>query len=194
LRYDGFGSQLTELRASSAARAPDSAAGLRGELNYVVPDSVPAPDFAPKASTVTVRQPYSPTVRLTPFVDDDGDPEPDRLSAQWQQNAGPPGVTFAPADAFLTEATFPAPGEYQLKLRVSDGQLSDTRFARVSLYDPARTPELHETECRHEGMAKGFVSQTVHCKGDAAETWVRLEDSRTSLSAEARLPAPPQRL
>ncbi len=57
-------------------------------------------------------------------VTDDGQPAPGTLTIAWSEASGPAAVSFTDASQAKTEARFPAPGTYTLRLTASDGALS----------------------------------------------------------------------
>jgi CubicO group peptidase (beta-lactamase class C family) len=69
------------------------------------------------------------TVTLTGSASDDGRPAPASLSYAWSGS----GVTFSPANAASTTATFATEGTYVITLTVSDGALSSTDTVQVTV-------------------------------------------------------------
>jgi CubicO group peptidase (beta-lactamase class C family)/PKD repeat protein len=69
------------------------------------------------------------TVTLTGSATDDGRPTPASLSYAWSGN----GVTFNPANAATTTATFATEGTYVITLTVSDGALTATDTVQVTV-------------------------------------------------------------
>jgi hypothetical protein len=70
---------------------------------------------------------------------DDGLPNPPGVvSVAWSKVSGPGTVSFADTNVWVTTATFSEPGDYVLRLTVSDGALaaSDEAAVRVTGRDP----------------------------------------------------------
>lgn len=64
------------------------------------------------------------TLALNGTVHDDGNPTGEMLLITWRKMSGPGTVTFASATSPVTTVEFSAPGDYVLRLRASDGELS----------------------------------------------------------------------
>jgi hypothetical protein len=64
------------------------------------------------------------TASLSGSVTDDGLPAPPALSIAWSKTSGPGTVTFSPANAAVSTASFSAAGTYVLRLTANDGALS----------------------------------------------------------------------
>lgn len=64
-------------------------------------------------------------------VNDEGLPRGGTVSTTWKQVGGPGAVTFADPGAIDTQATFSAPGLYEIELHASDGELENV--ARVNV-------------------------------------------------------------
>lgn len=71
------------------------------------------------------------TAALAGTVTDDGLPTPPTLTVTWSKTSGPGTVTFSPANAAATTATFSAAGTYVVRLTASDGALSSYDEAQV---------------------------------------------------------------
>ncbi len=91
---------VASLRFAFAARAEGSEAMLRGELDFWVSNSYQPALFTPTtAGTFTLSQPFTPTVRLTPFVDVIYLPAGD-VPMKWSRlDASDPLVFFHPGSA-----------------------------------------------------------------------------------------------
>ena len=76
-------------------------------------------------------------------VSDDGLPS-GTLTTTWSVVAGPGAVSFANANAVDTNASFGAPGSYQLRLTASDGQLAGQDDVLVSVADPSAAGVLEQ--------------------------------------------------
>jgi hypothetical protein len=72
---------------------------------------------------------------LDATVSDDGKPTPPALTYAWSQDSGPAGgtATFATPSAEDTGVTFNLDGVYDLRLTVSDGDLSNSDVVRVTV-------------------------------------------------------------
>lgn len=79
------------------------------------------------------RHTDQPQISLQGLVRDDGKPGNQPLAIAWELLEGPGPVTFAPATAAGTQASFPQPGDYTLRLTASDGEfwLSDMTVVHV---------------------------------------------------------------
>jgi hypothetical protein len=78
------------------------------------------------------------TLPINGTVTDDGLPAPPNLSITWTKTSGPGTVTFTPANAAATTASFSAAGTYVLRLSASDGALSSSDEVQVTV-SPANT-------------------------------------------------------
>ncbi len=61
---------------------------------------------------------------LNGSVTDDGLPTPPALTMAWSKTSGPGTVTFSPANAAVSTASFSVAGTYVLRLMANDGELS----------------------------------------------------------------------
>jgi RHS repeat-associated protein len=84
------------------------------------------------------------TTTLNGVVTDDGLPY-GTLTSSWTQVNGPALVTFANVSQPVTQATFPVAGNYQLRLTATDGQLTSTGDAYVSVNPATGAPSLSIT-------------------------------------------------
>jgi hypothetical protein len=112
--------------------------GALGTVDSVQVTVLPQ-NFAPTVSAgldKTIVLPASAS--LDGNVDDDGLPAPASLTTTWSAVSGPGAVTFVNASAVVTQASFTAPGIYQLRLNASDGALSaaDTMQVTVMVSHP----------------------------------------------------------
>jgi hypothetical protein len=71
------------------------------------------------------------TLALAGTVTDDGLPTPPTLTIAWSLVSGPGSVTFSPANAASTTASFSTAGTYVLRLSASDGALSSSDDVQV---------------------------------------------------------------
>jgi hypothetical protein len=70
---------------------------------------------------------------LAGSVSDDGIPEGSGLAVGWSVVSGPKEVTFEDASSQTAQATFPAPGDYTLRLTASDGLVSASDDVMVTV-------------------------------------------------------------
>ncbi len=75
---------------------------------------------------------------LNGTVSDDGLPSPPSLTTTWSMVSGPGLVTFLDPNAVDTQASFSTSGTYVLRLTASDGSLSTSDQAQITVY-PAGT-------------------------------------------------------
>jgi hypothetical protein len=75
---------------------------------------------------------------LTGEVQDDGLPRESKLIVSWRKTGGSGAVTFSSTDTASTQATFGAPGEYELELVGSDGE--KTNSVKVKVIVASATP------------------------------------------------------
>jgi chitodextrinase len=78
---------------------------------------------------------FGDAVALDALATDDHDPAFPSLSFAWSTPSGPGGAraTFSNPNALATSATFPAPGNYVLRLTASDGQLATSDDVAVQV-------------------------------------------------------------
>jgi hypothetical protein len=101
--------------------------------------TVQANNTAPTVSAGPDLEVFLPAqAALNGTVTDDGLPTPPALTTAWSVVSGPGTVTFANANAVDTQAGFSTAGTYVLMLTASDGALSRTDQAVVTVY-PAGT-------------------------------------------------------
>ena len=80
----------------------------------------------------TTTMPYT-SVTLNGAAADDGLPQGSHLIVGWTQVSGPAQATFSVPNAVVTQATFPAVGDYLLKLTASDGEFSTSATVTVTM-------------------------------------------------------------
>ena len=104
----------------------------------------PVANSAPQVSAGDDRSTTQPrdTIFLNGAAADDGLPA-DTLIVGWTQLAGPATAVFANPDVLSSAVTFPAPGDYDLRLSVGDGEFTITDDVRVQVID-AGVPRLLE--------------------------------------------------
>ncbi len=92
-----------------------------------------APVISGLPATATLAWPAAP-LALAATVTDDGLPNPPAaLTLSWTTVSGPGTVTFSPANAASTSATFSAAGLYVIRLTASDGALPSTQDIAVTV-------------------------------------------------------------
>jgi RHS repeat-associated protein len=75
-------------------------------------------------------------------VQDDGLPAGAAVTQQWSKVSGPGTVTFGNASALATSASFNAPGDYVLRLRASDSELTGQAQMTVHVLAPNQPPQV----------------------------------------------------
>ncbi|MEO7100839.1 MAG: tandem-95 repeat protein [Luteolibacter sp.] len=107
----------------------------RATITVLAESAPPAPNTAPTFSLGPDIIASARTVELSPTVLDDGKPN-HTLTASWDYDRGPAAPRFdLPANATGPQAsiTFPLPGIYEIRLTVSDGELSSSDVVRVEV-------------------------------------------------------------
>ena len=101
----------------------------------VLPPPEPAANQAPLVDAGPNQQIiFGASGSLDGTVSDDGLPAaPGSLTTNWSQIDGPGIVAFGNPSAVDTTATFTAPGDYQLRLTVSDGEFTRSDTVSVSV-------------------------------------------------------------
>ena len=126
-----------------------------GIIQWKVHDSGKSPAFPPLVSAGVERTVVMPGKtylhgKITGF-------QPDAEMLQsirpippviWSKQSGPGQVTFADATSATTTATFPAPGNYQLKLTVSAGDTSASDIVHVNVQQALNLPRLEPVYTR----------------------------------------------
>src|SRR5262249_32006899 len=109
--------------------------------------------------TVTVNKPNMPpsvnagpdltitlptnTVTLNGTATDDGLPAGSKLTITWSKVSGPGTVTFSSPNAAVTTASFSVDGTYVVRLTASDGDLSSSDDATVTVVPQNRAPVVN---------------------------------------------------
>jgi hypothetical protein len=83
------------------------------------------------------------TASLAGTVTDDGQPTPPTLTIAWTKTSGPGTVTFSPANAAASTASFSAAGTYLLRLTANDGALSAYDEVQVTVSAANRAPTVN---------------------------------------------------
>jgi RHS repeat-associated protein len=122
--------------------------------------------------TITVLPPnHAPTVNagadqsislfsaanLNGSLSDDGYPLGNSLTSTWSKLSGPGEVTFAGANTTVTTATFSLPGNYVLRLTVSDSELTNQDDVTITVNDPRVPPIADFVVPESTGTAGAFV-------------------------------------
>lgn len=103
--------------------ASDSALSATSDVTITIaPANTPPVVNAGQSQSVV----FPANITITGSYVDDGLPSGGTVSATWSQISGPPNatITFGDTHALSTTATFSEPGQYRLRLTVSDGELS----------------------------------------------------------------------
>jgi len=105
--------------------------------------TVTNPNQAPVVSAGFYNSISLPTnsLTLTPYVSDDGLPN-NTLTVAWTQVNGPAPVTFTNPNQASTSVTFPIAGTYQLRLTVSDSQLTSTSDTYIAVNPSDSGPKI----------------------------------------------------
>ncbi len=87
------------------------------------------------------------TVRLQGSFQDDGLPNPPGVTTiHWTQKQGPAQVEFQDPQAWITEATFPAPGTYLLELTANDGAFTAQDTVTIQVAGPPQPPQIQSVQ------------------------------------------------
>ncbi len=111
----------------------DGALITRDDVVVTVTDPVNQPPTANAGADRTVVMPTTAT--LTGTVTDDGLPVSGTLTTIWSQVSGPGTVTFLDATTPATTATFSQVGTYVVRLTATDGDLTTSDDATVTVTD-----------------------------------------------------------
>jgi RHS repeat-associated protein len=82
------------------------------------------------------------TVSLNGVAGDDGLPAGSALNTTWSLVSGPGSINFSDIHSTASTATFPAPGDYVLKLTASDGQLQSSDNVSVTVVTRNQPPTV----------------------------------------------------
>ena len=135
--------------SSATAAQPTFSATHRGQYVFSLVVNDGAVDSAPDTVTITAGN-GSPSVdagaperhfyinNTVPLTGAAADPEGDRLTYLWELVSAPSGNTGAIANPIALSTSFvpTAPGDYRLRLTVSDGASSTSDTALVTVYSP----------------------------------------------------------
>jgi hypothetical protein len=125
------------------------------EIVITVIDETQPPNEAPQ---VAASAPSSVTLpdaaALNGTVSDDGLPGP--YTVAWSTISGPGAVSFADVTAEDTMATFPAAGEYVLRLTADDGEMTSAAEVTVTVSDPGPT---EVTESYSDSLNRRWTSR-----------------------------------
>jgi DUF1680 family protein len=116
-----------------------------GILEWKVYDSGKSPDFPPVVRAGADRVVVLPgKTYLSGAVR--GVAKDRKVATTWSQDSGPGGVTFTDAADPVTTASFPAPGEYVLRLTATAGKLSASGTLHVRAEPPPPATHLTRVE------------------------------------------------
>jgi hypothetical protein len=111
--------------------------------NFVHDAGGPVANQAPVVSAGPDQSVTLPaTASLDGSANDDGLPSPPALSVSWSQVSGPGSVTFGSANQTDTTASFSVAGPYVLRLTATDGSLSASDEATVTVLAPNAAPTV----------------------------------------------------
>ncbi|WP_367873383.1 DUF5060 domain-containing protein [Luteolibacter sp. Populi] len=109
-------------------------------------------------------------IALSGSATDDGLPAGSSLALTWTRSSGPAAVSFSPANAATTSATFSAAGTYVLRLTASDGQLSTSDEVTVTVISDIIDNEIPTVDAGPNSSA--FLTGTsvqVNLAGSASD-------------------------
>ena len=101
--------------AYRVARQVDSATAERGVCINTSPTI-----FVASRMEAVVGEPLEVVAR----IGDDGLPRESQLSIRWRKVSGPSDIAISAADAEVMSVTFSSPGEYELEVSATDGEMS----------------------------------------------------------------------
>jgi Tol biopolymer transport system component len=90
-------------------------------------------------------------VVLVVTVSDDGLPRGGRVTAAWSQTTGPGRVTFQDTGHVRTVASFSEPGDYDLRLSVTDSDVTVTRDVSIAAISPDAIAPRSEPKLSPDG-------------------------------------------
>lgn len=86
---------------------------------------------------------------LSAQVTDDGIGQPEGfLSTHWSLVSGPQPVEFCTPEQASTQVIFPAPGQYQLQIKATDGLLETTAVTTITILEPVCPVGDIDGDCR----------------------------------------------
>ncbi|HEV7403159.1 MAG TPA: hypothetical protein VGO11_09545 [Chthoniobacteraceae bacterium] len=118
---------------------------FHGEFRWNSDSQAASVNQAPQAAfTLPESVDAGTPLSLQPAITDDGLPAGSPVQAHWEiLGAGAAYGTFADADAAATTVTFREPGNYTLRLRVSDGEKEDVVERAIRVDSPLGRNLLH---------------------------------------------------
>jgi len=129
--FDAVGSYVVRLTATDGS--------LSAADNATVTITAPVQNQAPTANAGTdTAGTAGNAVALNGSAADDGLPAGSSVTVTWAKVSGPGNVAFANANAAVTTATFDAAGAYVVSLTATDGPLSATDEAAVTITAPVQ--------------------------------------------------------
>ena len=105
------------------------------QLTVTRPNQPPVVNAGPDAAIAA-----GASAALAGTASDDGVPTGASLTPAWSRLSGPGAVTFANSASLATAATFSAPGEYVLRLLVSDSQFTGSDLVNITVAAPNQPP------------------------------------------------------
>ena len=138
------------------------------------------PNEAPEVSlAVSATATAGEQISLNAVVSDDGLPD-GTLSYIWRKESGEGDVSFSPADAATTSATFSRAGEYTVVLEVSDGELSSADSMVVSVMASNVDPSGLDSETTDEAVEDADSAQDESSAEDESDTGSDASESDSS--------------
>jgi hypothetical protein len=133
----GAGPSLEKLDATAFGNDPSAWRASPGESSPGLENlGNRRPTVDAGADIALVSTSFPMTMNLTGTAMDDGLPLPSLLHYAWSQESGPGVVQIENGDQATATFLFPGVGEYQLKLSVSDGELTGSDTVTISITRP----------------------------------------------------------
>ncbi|MES2570680.1 MAG: Ig-like domain-containing protein, partial [Verrucomicrobiota bacterium] len=179
LRFNDAGSAVTEAAFMAPGNyvlrftATDSEKSAVDEVTVTVLAGNKAP-IVGAGPAQQITQPSPATLAGT--VTDDGLPNGSILSLSWSKVSGPGNVIFSQPNNALTQASFSAPGEYELRLIGSDGVLAGRAQVRINVSVANIAPQVHAGPAR-----QGSMGETVSLSGSISDDGLPVTGALTAL-------------
>ena len=176
--FDPAGTYVVRLSASDGA--------LSASDDATVTITAPGVNQAPVVSAgPDVAGTVGNAVALNGTATDDGLPAGSSLTVTWSKVSGPGNVAFANANAAATTATFDAAGTYVVRLTGTDGTLSASDDATVTI----TAPPVNQGPVVSAGPdVSGTVSNAVALNGTATDDGLPAGSSLTVTWSKVRGP------
>ncbi|HXM51466.1 MAG TPA: PKD domain-containing protein [Pyrinomonadaceae bacterium] len=135
----------------------------------------PTTDAGPD-QTLTLPQ----TASLHGTATDDGLPDGSTLTTTWSKSSGPGAVTFTDDAALETTASFSVAGTYELRLTASDGTLSTSDDATITVQPQNQPPTVtagpnQTIALPHTATLNGTVTDDgLPAGGTLSITWIQM--------------------